>query len=301
MEGIVDTLQKLLNWPVLIYFLIIVAAFFLPEFWFGKRRQRIARQRQQAGLPSDRIVSTADTLSQVQFEVRFQSMFFVLAVIVSPMLIVFVTVEILGLDEKITEGLGLAFVGMFLWSLTQGTDVAKAFLGGLSFRTLIAFRRPFQVGDRVTLKGHSGKVLSIGTFFVMLQTPNDDLVSIPTRDLWVEVLVSANAGNRSSLCVMEFFLASFATRNERQQAEDIIWEAIQTSPYFEVSKPLQIYLSQTREAIVLTAKAYVASTYNEFLFKSDVTQAFLNYAIEHQLPLATRQRRDLPIMHKEGN
>jgi hypothetical protein len=90
---------------------------------------------------------------------------------------------------------------------------------------------------------------------------------------------------------MDFYLASFATQAQRQQAEDIIWDAIQASPYLEVSQPMQIYMSQMPLAIQLTAKAYVASTYNEFLFKSDVTTAFLNHAAENDLPLSHFQKQ----------
>lgn len=46
---------------------------------------------------------------------------------------------------------------------------------------------------------------------------------------------------------------------------------------------------QERGAIVLTARAYVASTYNEALFKSDVYQAFLDFADKNALPLAAAE------------
>lgn len=85
--------------------------------------------------------------------------------------------------------------------------MAKGFLGGLAFKTLAAFKTPFQSGDRVTIKGSSGKVVGFDTFFVSLQTVNDDLVSIPTHTLWGEDLISANAGERSSLVVILFYLA----------------------------------------------------------------------------------------------
>ena len=58
------------------------------------------------------------------------------------------------------------------------------------------------------------------------------------------------------------------------------------SVYFDFTKPMQIYSTQQENAIVLTVKAYVASTYNEPLFKSDVTRAFLDYSDQHQLPIA---------------
>ena len=184
------------------------------------------------------------------------------------------------------KGLAIAFLALLTWTIYSGTDILKAFLGGLAFKTIAAFTQPFQVGDRVTLKGISGKVVKFETFFVMLQTLNDDLISIPTHTLWSEVLTSANAGDRSSLCVMNFYLASFVHANQRQKAEDAIWDAIQASVYYEPSKPMQIYLTQTPDAIQLTAKAYVASTYNEPLFTSDVTRAFLDFVSQEDIALA---------------
>ena len=70
-------------------------------------------------------------------------------------------------------------------------------------------------------------------------TNNDDQISIPTHTLWSEVLTSANGGDRSSLCVMNFYLASFISASQRQAAEDAIWNAIQSSVYYEPSKPMQ--------------------------------------------------------------
>ena len=182
--------------------------------------------------------------------------------------------------------MGIAFLLLLSWILSNGTDIVKAFMGGLAFKTIAAFKQPFQVGDRITLKGVSGKVISFNTFFVVLQTFSDDQISVPTHTLWSEVVSSANAGHRSSLCVMNFYLASFINAQQRQKAEDAVWNAIQASVYYEPSKPMQIYLTQTPDVIKITAKAYVASTYNESLFRSDVTRAFLDVVSQAKIPLA---------------
>ena len=178
-----------------------------------------------------------------------------------------------------------------LWFLVNGSDVAKSFVGGLFFKTLVSLSKPIQVGDRVTLRGHSGRVTSIGIFFVRIQTLDDDLVSIPSDSLWTEVLVSANAGDRSSLCVMDFYLAPFATHAQRQLAEDVIWESLQASSYCDTAKPMQIYLTQELNTIRLTAKSYVASTYKEGAFRNDVTRAFLEVADSQRIPLASSEWR----------
>ena len=51
---------------------------------------------------------------------------------------------------------------------------------------------------------------------------------------------------------------------------------------------MQIYLSQSESSIVLTAKAYVALTYHEPLFVSDITRAFLLFAENNTIPLASK-------------
>jgi hypothetical protein len=280
MDTFQKTLNELLSPPVLMYMTLVFMAFFLPEMWFEHNRKKKAKRRKSVGLPEESIMNAAEKLSGTRFEAQAQSLIFILAIFVAPFMIA-PFVPTAG-----QNALTLAFAGILIWSLTSGTDVATAFLNGLTFKTLVVFAKPIQVGDRVTLNGHSGKVLSIGTFFVMLETLNDDLVSIPTSSLWNKELVSANAGERSSLCMMDFYLAPFATDADIQRAEDIIWDSIQASPYFEMSKPMQIYVNQEMDSIHLVARAYVASTYNEPLFVSDVSKAFLKFAHEHDLPLA---------------
>ena len=70
-----------------------------------------------------------------------------------------------------------------------------------------------------------------------------------------------------------------------------VWDAIQRSVYWDFGKPMQIYLEQGQNEIVLTARAYVASTYNEPLFKSDVYQVFLDFADRESIPLASNEWR----------
>ena len=278
MEEVVKLLQ---NFNVLIYLGIIISSqviyALVKYFW----RKRIVQRRKAQGLPKRILINHSEKLSSRRFDALLQSGLLLASVIIVPFILVLITKSP---DDK--RNLAIAFLLLMGWLLFNGTDVLKAFLGGLAFKTVAAFKQPFQIGDRVTLKGISGKVISFDTFFVMLNTLNDDQISIPTYTLWNEVLSSANAGSRSSLCVMNFYLASFIDAQKRQKAEDAIWNAIQASVYYDPSRPMQIYLSQTPDAIQLTAKAYVASTYNEPLFKNDVTRAFLDAVSKENIALA---------------
>ena len=288
MSDLIDTLKSMLTLPVAIYLASVAilqvltpAMFRGYEAWIGVRRRRV-------GLPADRLIGAAADLSYLRVQAVTQSLVFLGSVLLLPFLLVeFWHSE----DPEFTQGLAFSFAALVLWFLINGSDVAKSFVGGLFFKTLVSLSKPFGVGDRVTLRGHSGRVTSIGIFFVRIQTLDDDLVSIPSDSLWTEVLVSANAGDRASLCVMDFYLAPFATHAQRQLAEDAIWESLQTSPYCDTAKPMQIYLAQEVSAIRLTAKSYVASTYKEGAFKDDVTRAFLEVADLRRIPLASGEWR----------
>jgi hypothetical protein len=276
-----DLATSLLN-PWVGAYLLIVASVVTLTPWIGRRRRkRIAARRRAQGLPDAVLLNHAERLADERRDAFLAGALLLAAVVLTPLVLY-------GLADEGTarQGLALAFAALLVWLLVSGTDVARAALGGLAFRTLVAFSRPFQVGDRVTLRGVSGKVVSIDSFLVKLQTLNDDLVSIPTASLWGEVLTSANAGERASLCEMRFYLHPTVDRQARRAAEDVIWDAIQSSCYFEPSKPMQIYQQQNPGAIQLTARAYVASTYDEALFVSDVSQAFLDFAAEQGIPLA---------------
>ena len=283
-----EIFSHLLNPAVGLYLLIILGVQLLSNGIRLNRQQRIKRRRTREQLTGPILINYSERLSDRRRVALIESSVFLVSVIIVPFLLIHCadSIPLLNDHDDLQEGLGLAFGILILWLLFSGTDIAKAFLGGLMFKTLAALTVPFQIGDRVTLRGISGKVIRLDTFFVQLQTPNDDLISVPTASLWSEVLSSTNGGDRSSLCVINFYLASFVTKEQRQVVEDTIWDAIQSSVYYEPSKPMQIYLSQTPDAIQLCAKAYVASTYNEPLFVSDVTRAVLDFTSQAGIALA---------------
>lgn len=289
-----DLAASFLNRYVIIYLLVVVIGQVVYAQWQRHVKQTVANRRSQQGLPDDILLSTEETLASNRHATLLQNLILMLTVVVTP----FILVGIAALADEgqavlAQNGLAIVFLGLLLWILISATDVARAFLGGLALKTVLAFRKPtpLQMGDRVTLKGIGGKVVALDAFFVTLQTANDDQISIPTSSLWGEVINSANAGERSSLCVFDFYLAPFASKAQRNNAEDAIWEAIQASAYYTPSKPMQIYFKQNPDSIQITAKAYVASTYNEPLFTSDVTRAFLDVAADKQLPLCSEAWR----------
>jgi len=280
-----DDLFKLLMDPFVIAYVVLTALIQIVFFHYSaQKKAHINEQRKKAGLDDQNLVKQTQQLQELQQEAKAQAYILLIPIIYLPLILW--PISLLWDDYKPEKGLLLTFLFFVLYLLWSATDVAKAALGGIAFRTVTAFSRSFQVGDRVTLKGHNGKVLEIGIFYVKLQTSDDEQVCIPTVSLWSENLVSANTGGRASLCVIPFYFSPQIDPQQLQMAEDAIWGCMQASTYLDPGKPIQIYLSQERDCIKLTAKSYVASTYNESLYRSDVTHAFLQFARTESIPLA---------------
>ena len=232
----------------------------------------INRRRKKRKLTSEVFVGPEIKLRSFRKTAWIQPLFIIICAISLP----FLNLYLFDINEKEFLGLITSFTVLFFWFLST-TGVLKSLIGGMAFRIIVLIKPPpFQLYDRVTLKGYSGKVLEIGLFYVRIQTLDEDIVSIPTYSLLSEVIVSSNAGERSSLCVIEFFLSPGTSPKNRKKAEDIIWDAVQSSFYYDPEKPLQIYCSQRHDAIVLSAKASVANTYRELDFKSEVTNKVLD-------------------------
>ena len=278
-----EIVETLLNPFVIVYLAIVVGCQFVMEQWRHRQQCKVAQARRTQGLPPGVIMDHSVKLTELRKGALVEASVFIASILLTPFLLWALT----GFHEATGSSLAVVFVGLLIWVAISGTDVLKSFLGGLSFRVLAAFYAPLQVGDRITLKGHSGKVTDIGIFYVILQTLNDDRIAIPTASLWSEDVVNANAGARYSLCVMEFYLDPTISAEKRQQAEQAVWDAIQRSVYVEPAQPMQIYYSQEAYAIRMTAKAYVASTYNEPLFTSDVYREFFDFAGKNDIPLST--------------
>lgn len=288
-----DDLAKLfINPSVLLYLLIVVGTQVFYSLWRQKRQAMITKRRRTRGLPEDVLLNHTERLAERRRYALTQSVLLLATIVILPFVLIAGSHWMRVWFEDIPKtasteqaGLTITFITLLASSLISSPNALKAFLEGLAFKTLAAFTVPFQIGDRVIIQGISGKVTQLDTFFVVIETLKGERVSIPTYSLWNESITSINGGDRDSLCEMVFYLSPLATAQQRQAAEDIIWNTIQSSVYLESSKPIQIYLSQDAETIQLTARAYVASTYNESLFSSDVTRAFLDFAHAKQIPL----------------
>lgn len=145
-------------------------------------------------------------------------------------------------------------------------DVFASYVGGL----VIAFERPYSVGDNITLKNRYGEVRDIGLRATKIITPTGNLVTAPNSAVIRDLVSSSNAGDIEMLVVVDLFIDP---SSDFDLAMKVLKEAVVTSKYVYVTRdrPVFIYLNDFPFYRRVRAKAYVYDLRREFDFRSDVT------------------------------
>ena len=113
-----------------------------------------------------------------------------------------VVLSILGLSAVVGLAVGFAF-----------RDITENFIASV----LLGLRRPFQIGDYVTVSGQSGVVKSLNTRATVLVTLEGNHVRIPNSVIFKEIMVNSTASPsfRNSFDVVIPYEASTATAARR--------------------------------------------------------------------------------------
>jgi small conductance mechanosensitive channel len=99
----------------------------------------------------------------------------------------FFSLELLHLDKTVTSLLaGIGVVGLALGFAFQ--DIAANFMSGF----LMAWNRPFKVGDLVVVSTHRGRVKEIAFRATTLETLNGLSVMIPNKEVFKNAIVNYN-------------------------------------------------------------------------------------------------------------
>lgn len=167
-------------------------------------------------------------------------------------------------------------------------DVIASVIAGV----MIMFDRPFQVGDRVQYAGEYGDIIQIGLRSVRMRTLHDNIVTIPNNKILTDVTSSGNYGALDMQVVIDFFVGA---DQDLELAERLVNEAVLTSRYIFLEKPIVVLISQEIVAdmvvIRLRAKAYVLDTKYEKAFHTDVSKRVIVAFWDHGvLPPAAFER-----------
>ena len=147
-------------------------------------------------------------------------------------------------------------------------DLLKNLFGGL----ILVFDQPFQVGDKISVGGTYGEVVSIGLRSTRIVTADDNLVSVPNAQVVDQQVANANAGELNCQVVTDLFLPGWV---DESLALNIAFEAAASSKYVYLNKPIVTLVKDEFKETFLTrirVKACVLDPRFEFQFQSDVTE-----------------------------
>lgn len=174
-------------------------------------------------------------------------------VIIVPMLVEPSFQNIIALVASI--GLALAFALK---------DYGSSLVAGL----VTVLENTYQPGDWIEVDGAYGEVKTIGARAVHLVTPDDTEVIIPHSRLWSASIFNSSSGNRSLLCVANFYLHpdhdAFAVRQR-------LAEIAESSPYRKPETPVTVIILEKPWGTHCRLKAYVKESREQFLFITDLT------------------------------
>lgn len=147
-------------------------------------------------------------------------------------------------------------------------DILKNIFGGL----VIIFDQPFQSGDKISVAGTYGEVISIGLRSTRIVTPDDNLVTVPNAQIVDGQVSNANAGALDCQVVTDLYLPGWV---DESRAKRIAYESAASSKYTYLQKPIAVIVKDEYDhghVLHLKVKAYVLDTRYEFLLASDVAE-----------------------------
>ena len=143
-------------------------------------------------------------------------------------------------------------------------DYGSSLVAGLA--TIL--ENTYQPGDWIEVDGAYGEVKAIGLRAVHLVTPDDTEVIIPHSRLWSASIFNASSGNRSLLCVADFYLHpdhdAFLVRRR-------LTEMATSSSYRKPGTPVTVIVVEKPWGTHYRVKAYVKESREQFLLITDLT------------------------------
>jgi len=143
-------------------------------------------------------------------------------------------------------------------------EYASCLVAGL----VTVLENTYQPGDWVEIDGVYGEVKSIGLRAVRIVTPDDTEVSIPHLRLWSASIFNASSGNRSLLCVADFYLHP---EHDASLVCKYLTEVAQNSSYRKPETPVTVIVFEKPWGTHYRLKAYVKESREQFLFITDLT------------------------------
>ncbi len=173
--------------------------------------------------------------------------------------------NILAITGTVAVALGFAF-----------KDYASSIIAGI----VGLFETTYGVGDRVKIGKHYGEVVNYGIRAVRIQTPDDNLITIPHNKIWTEAVSNANTGALEALVVTEFY---FAHETDTDLVKKILYRVAQTSKYTYLKLPIVVVMEEKPWGSMFKLKCYPLDARDEFIYKTDLIVRAKRAFAKHKL------------------
>ncbi len=160
--------------------------------------------------------------------------------------------NILALTGTVAVALGFAF-----------KDYVSSVIAGI----LALFESPYRVGDRVEIGGHYGEVVRYGLRGIKLQTPDDNIVTVPHNLLWSEAVINANDGALEAQVAVDFF---FGHGVNVATVRRLLLHAAYTSPYTQLKMPISVGINVKPWGTTFKLRCYPMDARDEFRYRTDL-------------------------------
>ena len=157
----------------------------------------------------------------------------------------------------LSAGLGLALA----YTLK---DYGSSFVAGL----VTVLENTYQPGDWIEVDGAYGEVKSIAGRAVRLVTADDTEVIIPHSRLWSTSIFNSSGGNRSLLCIANFYLHP---DHDASAVRERLTEVAESSSYRALESSVTVIALEKPWGTHYRVKAYVKESREQFLFITDLT------------------------------
>lgn len=126
----------------------------------------------------------------------------------------------------------------------------------------------YQLGDWVEIDGSYGEIILINPRAIHLLTSEDNEVVIPNYQLWTKKVSNATSGNRSMLCVADFYLHP---DHDGFLVLRCLNEVGKSSIYRAVNTKVAVVVQEQPWGTHYKIKAYVRESRDQFTFITDMT------------------------------
>ncbi|MCB2053057.1 MAG: mechanosensitive ion channel [Geminicoccaceae bacterium] len=144
----------------------------------------------------------------------------------------------------------------------------KDYVSSLIAGIVAIFERPYRPGDWVEIDGDYGEVRRVGMRAIVLDTADDDTITVPHARLWTDNVSNANDGARTLQCVADFYVAP---DHDAARLRSALQEVARTSAYLDYARPVIVVLKELPFGTHYKLRAYPFDLRDQFQFVSDMT------------------------------